>query len=485
MAKAISKSWFDVDKEGLAKLLQDRSMSFVVHELLQNAWDTNANKVEVHLEKIPGAPKVRISVIDDDPEGFKKITDAWTICAESSKKDDPRLRGRFNMGEKFVLAVCYTAVIATTTGTVTFDSEGRHFSKKGRESGSSFTGTVRMNQAQFDQVCDEINQLIPPKGCTTHFNGKLLERPSPIASFKVQLPTVKCDDDGVLKTTKRIADVDVFEPEAGVEPQIYEMGIPIVTLDSKWHVDVQQKVPLNMNRDNVTPSYLLKLQVAVANHLHNRLSDEDVKEPWVAQAVASPDIDESAFTDLQVKKFGEDAVMYDPSDKEANLIAVSEGRPLIHGGSISAGVGANNRRFGVHKPAGQVTPSPKPFHEDGDDLKTVDEDKWTDDMRTIAEYTKRIGEAVLDHQLTVVIARDQGWPFGACYRKGRIILNYSKLGKRWFASGASRQVNALLIHEFAHHYADSHLSKEFYDACCSVGSRISALALEKPELFNT
>ena len=493
--KAISKSWFDVDRNGLAKLLGDKSMAFVVFELLQNAWDTNAKRAEVHLEKIPGTPKVRITVIDDDPDGFSRLTDAWTICAESEKKVDPTLRGRFNMGEKFVLAVCYSAVISTTTGTVTFDSDGRHVSKKKRETGSSFVGIVRMNQEQFDQVCEEVATLIPPDGCVTYFNGTLLERQKPLASFEVQLPTVKADEDGVLKSTKRITRVDVFEPEEGIEPMIYELGIPVVGLDSKWHIDVQQKVPLNMNRDNVTPSYLLKLQVAVANHLHNMLSDEDVKEPWVAQAVASPDIEEEAFKDLQVKKFGDNAVVYDPSDREANFLAVAEGRPLIHGGSLSAGAGANNRRFGVHRPAGQVTPSPKPFSEGGEDLKMFDEADWTEDMKAVAAYVKRIGEAVLDHPLEVEIARDQGWPFAACYRKGRIILNYSRLGKSWFASEtyrlpdgtsiikASRSVNSLLVHEFAHHYASSHLSKEFYDACCSVGARFTALALEKPELF--
>jgi hypothetical protein len=32
-------SWFDVDKEGLAKLFAHKGKSFVVHELVQNAWD--------------------------------------------------------------------------------------------------------------------------------------------------------------------------------------------------------------------------------------------------------------------------------------------------------------------------------------------------------------------------------------------------------------------------------------------------------------
>ena len=37
-----------------------------------------------------------------------------------------------------------------------------------------------------------------------------------------------------------------------------EMGIPVVPVDEnlRWHVDIGQKVPLNIERDNLTPSYL-------------------------------------------------------------------------------------------------------------------------------------------------------------------------------------------------------------------------------------
>jgi hypothetical protein len=36
--------WFDVDKQGLAKLLERRGKAFAIMELIQNAWDTNAKK---------------------------------------------------------------------------------------------------------------------------------------------------------------------------------------------------------------------------------------------------------------------------------------------------------------------------------------------------------------------------------------------------------------------------------------------------------
>jgi hypothetical protein len=149
---------------------------------------------------------------------------------------------------------------------------------------------------------------------------------------------------------------------------------------------------------------------------------------------------------------------------------------------MSRGEHENNRRFKTILPAGQVTPSPKPFHEDGTPLKVLTEDEWTDDIRNIAEYAKSIGEAVLDHPMHVRIANDKGWGFAACYKKGELTLNLGSLGEKWF-SKVTNKVNELLIHEFAHHYASNHLSKEFYDACCKVGARFCFLALYKPELW--
>ena len=97
-------NWFDVDKVGLSKLLQRREKSFLVYELIQNAWDQNVTKVDVSLERIEGKRCVRIVVSDDDPEGFQELAHAFTLFAESTKKKDPTKRGRFNIGEKWVLA---------------------------------------------------------------------------------------------------------------------------------------------------------------------------------------------------------------------------------------------------------------------------------------------------------------------------------------------------------------------------------------------
>jgi len=475
--------WFNVDKDGLSKLVAGRGRFFVIYELLQNAWDTEAKRVEIHLEKIPGTPKAKLTIIDDDPDGFKDFTHAWTLFAESGKKGDPSKRGLFNMGEKLVLALCYTASISTTTGTVTFDDKGRHHSRRKREHGSSFQATIRMNQAEYDECCDAVDRLIPPPGVVTYFNREALKERKPTAEFEATLPTTKSDENGVVRPTKRATPVHIHEVREGEEAFIYEKGIPVVATGDKWHIDVQQRVPLNMNRDNVTPAYLQQLRTLVINEMFADIEEEEASDDWVRDTLGDKRVDQDAFDSIKKKRYGDKAVIYDPSDPEANNIATAKGYTVIGGRSMSRGEHENNRRFGTILPAGQVTPSPKPFHEDGTPLKVLTEDEWTLDVRRVAEYAARIGEAVLDCPIHVRIADDKGWGFVACYKKGQLTLNLGALGKKWFADGATSQVNALLIHEFAHHTASNHLSKEFYDTCCRTGARLTDLAIHQPELF--
>src|SRR5205809_595321 len=124
------KPTFEVDKEGLRKLLAKRGAGFALFELVQNAWDEDTSRVEVDLgwlsfPKGDAAGLAFIQVTDDDPEGFTDLAHAYTLFAESEKKADAEKRGRFNLGEKLVIAVCERAIISTTTGTIHFDAAGR------------------------------------------------------------------------------------------------------------------------------------------------------------------------------------------------------------------------------------------------------------------------------------------------------------------------------------------------------------------------
>src|ERR1039458_2432774 len=103
--------WFEVDKAGLAKLMAGRFKAFVLYELLQNAWDQNVTRVDVTVTAAQGVRAALITVTDDDPDGFADLRDAYTLFAESRKKGNAAQRGRFNLGEKLVLALAKSAWI--------------------------------------------------------------------------------------------------------------------------------------------------------------------------------------------------------------------------------------------------------------------------------------------------------------------------------------------------------------------------------------
>ena len=140
--------WFEVDKQGLRNLVERQGKGRLIAELVQNALDEEATTVTVRLLPQPGRPLVSLTVEDNAPEGFRNLDHAFTLFADSYKKDLPEKRGRFNLGEKLMLAVCQEARLSITTGTVTFEADGsRHVSSRHKRArGSDFAATLRMTR---------------------------------------------------------------------------------------------------------------------------------------------------------------------------------------------------------------------------------------------------------------------------------------------------------------------------------------------------
>ena len=481
----------DVDHKGLAKLMERKGPEWMVYELVQNALDTETDSCSIHVEKEAGRPRVNIEVIDDDPDGFKTLSHAWTLFAESEKKEDPTKRGRFNLGEKLVLAYTVAhggkATISTVTGTIEFNADGtRTKRRKKRERGSAITlQGVKLNQSQYTALVNGVYKLIPPESVKVTFSqgftlddGKVLKRPRQVASFECTLPTERADDEGVLRRTKRKTAVTVYEPKDG-PGWIYEMGIPVVESGDKFHVDVGQKIPLNMDRDNVTPAYLRQLRIEVLNATFNQLSEKDTTSSWVREATSDKRVDDGAVKKVLDLQFGVKRVAYDPSDPEGTKLAVSQGYAVVHGGSLSSGQWSNTRRGGSLLPAGQVTPSPK-VRSSPDGKEPIPESKWTPGMRHIHDYCKEVGSWLIDAPIRVRFYAEVTWNYAASYGNQTLTFNKGKLGKRWFALkglSAWHKVNELLIHELGHQYSGDHLSSKYHDALCRLGASLAEMAV--------
>lgn len=485
-------NWFGVDKEGLAKLIEKRGKAFALFELIQNAWDTDTTTVEVTLEKVPGKPQAKLVVVDEDPDGFHDLAHAYTLFAESEKKDDPTKRGRWNLGEKLVLALCKEATIASTKGTVVFSDDGtRKQTKVKRDRGSCFTATIKMNQQEYDEVCEEMHRLIPPAAVKTTFNGEELQAPDSVASFETTLQTVRADEEGNLTRTARKTKVNVHKADG--EGWIYEMGIPVVETGDTFHVDVQQKVPVNMDRDNVPPSFLKTVRAHVLNETHDILTEDEAQEIWVNNALEHDDIEEEAVDSTLTKRFGEKRVVYDPSDREANNRAMAQGYTVIPARSFSREAWGNIRSSGAALPAGREMPTPKTYSDDenADPANIVAQDKWTEGMEEVVDLSEWLAKELLGVEyieITIISELSLGW--SACYgprgdKGGRLDFNLARLGHRWFNNWKDdpRSVVRLLLHEFSHHYEMNHLSEDFADAGHNLGAKLAMLALDKPREF--
>jgi hypothetical protein len=478
--------WFEVDRAGLARIAGRRNKLFVLRELLQNAWDEKSTAVSVEIHRPPnGSGLSTIRVTDDAPEGFADLAHAYTLFAPSAKVVDATKRGRFNFGEKLVLALCSEARIETTTGTVLFDrGEARRRSPKKRPAGSMFEGKLRLNEVDREALIASARAMLVPSDKRTTVNGDEVFPRKALREFSHCLSTEVAGDDGMLRSTYRTTTLGVFEVAPGEKAHLYEMGIPVVETGDRWHVNVGQKLPLNLERDNVSPAYLRDVRVAVANATRDLLTVEDANASWGRDALADYQCEPETAKRLVELRFGDKAVINDPSDQEANSAAVAHGYTLVHGSQLNSSEWERVRESAAMLPAGRVFPTPKPFSPDGSPLKTLDESDWTSGMRWFVDFAIAIAKAIIDKNITVLLANDRHWqPAGAFGPDGTLHINAAKLGHAWFDDTASESQLDLLIHEFGHHVEGNHLSEKYHEALTKIGAKLARLAIERPEVF--
>lgn len=469
-------SFVEVDKAGLANVLARRGPEFVIYELLQNAFDEDGvTEVGVEIEDL-GHGFARVVVTDDAPFGFANLSHAYTLFAESYKKGTVVKRGRYNMGDKLVVALCRRASIVTTSGAVIWEGEKRRSGRERTERGSVFTGELKANAEAQQKMRAAVQAVVCPGRIELKLNGEPVRQRAVLKTLEnVSLPTEIGED---LRRTRRATTLALYAVPSGGQARIYEMGIPVVEIDCAWDVDVGQKVPLNMDRDNVTPAFLREVRAKVLNEMHQELPAEHAAAPWVSEALGSKEIEPDAVRAVIVARHGDKAVIADPSDREAEGLSAMRGFQVIHGGVYSKDQWAKIREAGALLPAGQVNPSPKPFHVGGEPLKTLPESEWNDAHHALVSYARAVARELLKRSVEVTLANDRGWGFSGAYGRGRLTI--SIVGRNgWFGNGVFgfrehlAEIDRLLIHEYAHETVSNHLSEEFHEECCKLGAQLA------------
>jgi hypothetical protein len=282
----------------------------------------------------------------------------------------------------------------------------------------------------------------------------------------------------LLRRAQRETVIRLFALLPGEMVTLYELGIPVVETGDRWHYDIGQKVPLTLDRENVPPGFLRRVRVSVFNRMHTQLAPEDVNSEWAESAIASPDCAAVAVQSYVNKRFGEKSVSFDPSDPEANKLAVSKGYTVVHGGMMSTGAWQNAKSASAILPAGQVTPGPKVWTGEDDPDAAVFRD-WIPEsgMREVATFAQRMAEKVLSRAITVKFCSTPHHLGSASYGPGgELVFNKFRLGADWSEKGITEDVVRLLIHEFGHEYSPDHLSSQYHEALCRIGARLHALA---------
>lgn len=477
-----TQEWFAVDKEGLSKLLEERGAPFAVLELIQNALDTNAKNISIDLAKVDGRRGLYdLTVIDDDPDGFSNLAHAFTLFAESEKKGKVNLRGRFNLGEKLVLALCESAVIRSTRGAVRFDDEGRHDEPKGKtEVGSEVDMQIRLTADDAKEVKRLVHTVLIPEGVAVTYNGEPLEERKALRVVSASLPTIIATASGALKNSSRKTEVRLVEPKEGEKPHLYELGIPVVEIDVPFHCDVQQKVPLGFNRDAVTPAYARALHVAVVNQAPDLIATADnVTRGWVGDALESPDITPDAVRSVLEARFEDlsKVVVYDPTDREAKTEAQSLGYEVIGGRTFTGPQWENIRQ---HVPdllprAGLVAPSRNSIMRTGEEEiqqhpeRVIDPKDWTERQRNTAVYAQRQATWLLGRPVRVRIVKSEV-RFLASWGASILTLNAAALWPAWWSN--EQAVDEIVIHEVAHDKSNDHLDHKFYEEVIRLGAKL-------------
>lgn len=455
-------NWFEVDKKGLQQVQSEKDKFFIVKELVSNSFDEEINECNLTISKD------WIACTDNSKNGFLDLKDSYTLFAPSYKKNIVNKRGRFNAGEKFALAMFSHAKIKSTTGTIIFKKDGtRTKSSTKTDEGTEFCGNLKLKQSEVFSLASKAKTIIPPQGVKFVVNQEEVLRPNVYKSFTENLPTVISDEDGNLVRSSRNTKIDLFVTDKHF---IYEMGIPVVETDIGFSIDVNQKIPLNKDRDNVSPGYLKKLKTYLLNHTSSELTEEESKASWVTEALE--DADSNAVKDVVESRYGEDAVVFDMSDQEANKKAFADDVNVITGGSFNSRVWDNIKKAREEhqdfaRPSGSVGKYASPNLTGG--AKEINE--YTDGMKEVVAYAKELHLYLFDSSCFVRIHNGSG--ASATYGKYNLQFSYKMLGKNWFDLKNNKQkILELIIHEFGHWYSLDHLSEKYYAGLCEIGAKL-------------
>lgn len=463
--------WFEVSKDGLRQLQAGKPKTYIVRELIQNAWDEPIKTCKVNLAfdgKIAD-----ITIEDDSKIGFRDIKHAWTLFEKTYKRADPTKRGRFNLGEKQAFCMCDFAQVETTTGTVIFDKNGRQISKSSRKQGTKVTIKIKMGKKEYNKLFEDINQYIVPKKINFFVNDVQISYRKPHKIVNASLMT-ELEANGILKRTSRKTAVNVYEKPESRKGILYELGIPVTKIECKYDLDIQQKIPLGIDRETVLPSFLRDLFGEILNQLHSEIDENEVSEQWVNEGLAYKNIKKDAVETVKNVRFGDKVLVANPFDPNSIDEAISNGYRVIRGAELGKKVWA------AFKNLSPIKSTSEKFGCDYTNAEVVT--NLTENQQKVGAYAQKIAKKLLKINLAVQFIKAKQSCVVAQYGNETLTFNLGKLDKQFFDAPVSSKTTDLILHELGH-YNGNHTEKGYHELITKMGGELVILALENPEFF--
>ena len=451
----MTKGWFEVDKDGLKELFANFPFERLAAELVQNAFDVNTSICDVTIAT--EAKGTRITVIDDNPEGFKNLKDAYTLYGTTDKRSDPTKRGKMNLGEKLTISRSISAEIATTTGTISFDSQGRHISSKCLTTGSRVVALFKKwPDKELARVIAKLKLIYPPKGIKFTVNDVEIPYVEPYKQVNATMATEflkTVEGQSVMTRTTRKTDVYFYKAREE-KAYLYEMGLPVCEIEGLFDVDVQQKIPLSHDRTLVPQSYLQDVYAELLKALGDEMPADVISSASMRMALEDERTDPETAAKMFKKSFGDNAYLQS-HNPDADQEAARQGASMISSRTFGADVNAKLREGGIQTTLGRFCKDVSIRMGDGLGMpggyKSVE---LTPQRETLANYTKMLCKQFYGHNIEVTFAY---WMDNtAAMKNGNcIIFNVFRMGSN-LTQAPVTQGSALILHELAHHQGAGH-----------------------------
>lgn len=463
-------NWFEVDKEGLKQLQAGKPKSYLLRELIQNAWDENVKVVKVNLSFNKGITQIEIS--DDSKEGFRDLKDSYTLFKETYKRKDPEKRGRFNIGEKQVFSICERAEIITTKGTIIFDKKGRQEISKKISEGTIILISVKMTKEEYQEILENLSLYLHPQHISFYINREKMLYIKPHKTFKTKLTTEIADENNIIRKVTRETKVELYKMNK--DNYLYEMGIPVTKIDCEFSINILQKIPLSIDRENVSQAYLQDLFAEVLNNIYQELSKENISTSWIREGMSDERISKEAVEEVINKRYGDNVVVADPFDKNSIDEAISHGYRVIYGNEMSKEEWNNVKSFDIVQSSSSLFGT----RIEGASLITPNKEQ-----ELVAEYSKRIAKRLLNINLKVNFIKERAM-ITAQFESlsDTLTFNIAKLGNGFFEITVAPQTTDLILHELGHH-AGNHTESGYHELITKMAGELVDIALKEPEFF--